>query len=82
MNFLLKAENQLKVDKKSFSDAFFPKKLDQGWADSKRPKSDFVMPLFSDEIHNMNQGCQIFLVATYQNGKNIYQMTTKFTKWP
>jgi hypothetical protein len=34
------------------------------------------------------QGCQIFLSTTYQNGKNmpndhtIYQMATKYTKWP
>jgi hypothetical protein len=34
------------------------------------------------------QGCQIFLAATYQNGENIpnyhkmYQMATKYTKWP
>jgi hypothetical protein len=27
------------------------------------------------------QGCQIFLVQTYQNGK-IYQMTTNYTKRP
>jgi hypothetical protein len=35
-----------------------------------------------------NQGCQIFLATTYQNGKSIpnnhkkYQMATKYTKWP
>jgi hypothetical protein len=35
-----------------------------------------------------HQGCQIFLGTTYQNGKNIpkdhkiYQMATKYTKWP
>jgi hypothetical protein len=34
------------------------------------------------------QGSQIFLGAAYQNGKNIpngrkiYQMATKYTKWP
>jgi hypothetical protein len=29
------------------------------------------------------QGCQIFLAATYQNGKNLtYIMTTKYTQWP
>jgi hypothetical protein len=27
------------------------------------------------------QGCQIFL-GTYQKGENIYQMTSKYTKWP
>jgi hypothetical protein len=26
-------------------------------------------------------GCQILLETTYQNGKNIYQMVTKHTKW-
>jgi hypothetical protein len=35
----------------------------------------------------VNQGCQIFLGTTYQNGKNIpnnhkiYLMDTKFTQW-
>jgi hypothetical protein len=34
------------------------------------------------------QGCQIFIGATYQNGKNIpndhkiYQMAIQFNKWP
>jgi hypothetical protein len=28
------------------------------------------------------QGCQIFIGTTYQNGKNMYQMTTKCTNWP
>jgi hypothetical protein len=27
------------------------------------------------------QGCQIFLDTTYQNGGKIYQMTAKYTKW-
>jgi hypothetical protein len=37
---------------------------------------------------NRLQSCQIFLSTTYQNGKNIpnnheiYQMATKYTKWP
>jgi hypothetical protein len=30
-----------------------------------------------------NQGCQIFLGTTYQNGeKYTYQMTTKYNNWP
>jgi hypothetical protein len=35
-----------------------------------------------------NQGCQMFLATTYQNGKNIpndqkmNQMAIKYTKWP
>jgi hypothetical protein len=28
------------------------------------------------------QGCQIFLGPKYQNGGKIYQITTKYTKWP
>jgi hypothetical protein len=34
-------------------------------------------------LSNGKQGCQIFLGATYQNGKKyIYQMTTKCTTGP
>jgi hypothetical protein len=39
------------------------------------------------EADDADQGCQIFLGTTYQNGKSItgshkiYQMTTKYTKW-
>jgi hypothetical protein len=38
--------------------------------------------------HDKEQGCQIFLGATYQNGENIpnfqeiYQIVTKYIKWP
>jgi hypothetical protein len=28
------------------------------------------------------QGCQIFLGPKYQKGKKIYQIITKYTKWP
>jgi hypothetical protein len=28
------------------------------------------------------QGCQIFLGTKYQNGKEVYQITTNYTKCP
>jgi hypothetical protein len=44
--------------------------------------------MHSDGFSLGKQGCQIFIGATYQNGKNIpndyklYQITLKYTKWP
>jgi hypothetical protein len=28
------------------------------------------------------QGCQIFVGRSYQNGGEMYQMTAQYTKWP
>jgi hypothetical protein len=40
------------------------------------PTRQFFFTFFVSE-----QGCQIFLGTTYQNGKKyVYQMTTKYTK--
>jgi hypothetical protein len=38
---------------------------------------DWVVGATRPHIYCLGQGCQIFLGAIYQNGGNIYQMTTK-----
>jgi hypothetical protein len=40
---------------------------------------DFNLEL--PQFHDPNQGCQIFLDATYQIGKKIQQITIKYTIW-
>jgi hypothetical protein len=37
---------------------------------------------FSVEDDRSQQGCQIFLGPQNQNGEKIYQIATKYTKWP
>jgi hypothetical protein len=69
-----------------------PRKIWQPWTECRRHASLFCPRDSAD------QGCQIYLSTTYQNGKNIsndyktfkcpqnipniYQMATKYTKWP
>jgi hypothetical protein len=38
--------------------------------------------VYTAGLKKSDQGCQIFPGSTHQNGKNIYQMTVNYTKWP
>jgi hypothetical protein len=64
-------------------DFFSPQHLvalvESGWVNSGR--SIFKLStLLMCSAYISAQGCQIFLGTTYQNGENMYQMTTKYTQ--
>jgi hypothetical protein len=46
-----------------------------------QPLAEIRSKHFFTFLHRFQQGCQIFLGTTYQEGVKMYQITTKYTKF-